>query len=564
MEKSMAESTYVLGVDFGTDSVRALIVDTRSGEELVSHVSTYQRWSEGRYCDPDKNQFRQHPLDYIEGLESAVRNALTKLPQGSGKNIVGMGIDTTGSTPCLVDEAGRPLALSEAFTDNPNAMFILWKDHTAIAEAEDINHKARTWGGTDFTKYSGGSYSSEWFWSKLLHVIRHDKKVQKVVYSCVEHCDWMPALLTGTENPSAMKRSRCAAGHKAMWHAEWDGLPSEEFWVEVDPNLEGFRSRCYSQTFTSDQKAGHLTQEWANRLGLAAGIPIALGALDAHMGAVGGGIKPRMLSKIIGTSTCDMMVVPTDIIGDHRIRGISGQVDGSIIPGMIGLEAGQSAFGDVYAWFRNLLSWPFESVLHSLDWLDRETSARISKDVHDNLLNILSKESQKIPIEETGLIALDWLNGRRNPDADYSLKGAIAGLRLSTSAPKFYRALVESTAYGAKSIADRFIEYGIEIQEVMATGGIPQKSPFVMQVIADVMNMPIKVVASEQATALGAAMFGAVVAGVFDTVEKAQETMGCGFSHTYHPDPSAAQKYTHLYDMYQQLGKAVENLLREL
>ena len=560
----MNESRLVLGIDFGTDSVRALVVDVETGEEMASDVSVYKRWSEGRYCDASKNQFRQHPQDYVEGLESSVRTAISRLPKGSAERVAGIGIDTTGSTPCLINKEGRPLALLEDFHDNPNAMFMLWKDHTAIAEAEEINHTARTWGGTDFTKYSGGSYSSEWFWSKMLYAIRNDKKVREAAYSCAEHCDWMPALLTGTENPSAMKRSRCAAGHKAMWHSEWEGLPDEAFWIEVDPLFRGFRQQLYTQTRTSDKEAGRLTKAWADRLGLPSGIPVAVGALDAHMGAVGGGIKPKVLSKIIGTSTCDMMVVPKEIIGNALIEGISGQVDGSIIPGMIGLEAGQSAFGDVYAWFRDVLSWPLDALLPGMDFLNDETIKKIRNVSHDNLLKTLADEASDIAVEDTGLIALDWLNGRRNPDADYALKGAIAGLKLGTSAPMIYRALVEATAFGAKSIVERLLKYNIEIEEVVALGGIPQKSPFVMQVIADVFDMPIKVCKSEQATALGAAMFGAVVAGAFDSVAIAQEKMGGGFNRTFTPDPSNAKKYKELYEKYVLLGKTLEDQLRGL
>ena len=560
----MDKERYVLGIDFGTDSVRTLIVNVETGDEEASHIVQYKRWAKGQYCDPARNQFRQHPLDYIEGMESSVRGALAKLTPESKYRIVGIGIDTTGSTPCLTNRQGRPLALEEAYQENPNAMFILWKDHTAIAEAEEINHIAHTWEGTDYTKYSGGSYSSEWFWSKALLALRKDEKVRQAAHSCVEHCDWMPALLTGTENISHIKRSRCAAGHKAMWHADWEGLPSEEFWMKVDPLFRGFRERLYSETVTSDKRAGVLTNEWADRLGLQPSIPVAVGALDAHMGAVGGGIKPKTLSKIIGTSTCDMMVVPPEVIGGKLIQGISGQVDGSIIPGLIGLEAGQSAFGDVYAWFRNLLSGPLESVLSETNIVDRETAEKLKKEMHERILHVLSDEASKIPIEDTGLIALDWLNGRRNPDADYSLKGAIAGLNLGTSAAKIYRSLVEATAFGAKSIVERLIRYGIEIEEVIALGGIPQKSPFVMQVISDVFDMEIKISQSEQATALGAAMFGAVAAGVFKTIGEAQEKMGSGYSRAYHPNPQNVEKYKKLYEQYLLFGETLENQLKNL
>lgn len=560
----MVRQRLVLGIDFGTDSVRAVVVDVETGEEMANHVSMYERWSESRFCDPSRKQFRQHPLDYIEGLASSVKNSLARLPSGLAENVVGIGVDTTGSTPCLVDKGGSPLALSDAFKENPDAMFILWKDHTAIAEAEEINELAHNWGGEDYTKYSGGNYSSEWFWSKMLHVLRNDEKVRQAAFSCVEHCDWIPALMTGNDHPARIKRSRCAAGHKAMWHSDWGGLPAEEFWIRVDPLFRGYRERLYTETATSNKRAGVLTTEWADRLGLEAGTAVAVGALDAHMGAVGGGIRQKTLSKIIGTSTCDMMVVPPEVIGKKLIQGISGQVDGSIVPGMIGLEAGQSAFGDVFAWFRDVLSWPLEAVLPEMDLVNGETTSKINRQIVGKILPRLSEEASKIPVEDTGLIALDWLNGRRNPDADYSLKGAIAGLSLGTTAAKIYRSLVEATAFGAKSIVERLISYGIEIEEVIALGGIPQKSAFVMQVISDVLDMPIQISKSEQATALGAAMFAAVAAGVFESVPEAQEKMGCGFSHTYYPDPDKTSQYKKLYKKYLSLGETLEVQLKDL
>lgn len=367
----MSEVKYVIGVDFGTDSARALVVNAETGEELASHVAHYKRWSEGLYSDAAKNQFRHHPLDYLESLEECITGALKKLPAEVAENVIGIGIDTTGSTPAPVDENGTPLALLDEFRDNPNAMFILWKDHTAVQEAAEINKLAKTWGGVDYTKYEGGVYSSEWFWAKILHILRVDEKVRQAAHSWVEVCDWIPAVLTGTTDPKVLKRSRCAAGHKAMWHPEWGGLPSEEFLVKLDPLLKGVRERMFEETYTSDEKAGELTEEWAARLGLPPGVAVAVGAFDAHMGAVGGGIREHTLVKIMGTSTCDVMVASKDELGQTLVEGICGQVDGSVIPGMIGLEAGQSAFGDVYAWFRNVLLWPWETLGKSWGWVKR-------------------------------------------------------------------------------------------------------------------------------------------------------------------------------------------------
>ncbi|MGI9951702.1 ribulokinase [Moorellaceae bacterium AZ2] len=552
------DHSLVMGLDFGTDSVRALVVDAATGEELAGEVAYYRRWSAGMYCDPAENRFRQHPLDYIEGMEAAVRGALAKLPPGAAARVVGIGVDTTGSTPAPVDVHGRPLALLPEFSENPNAMFILWKDHTAVEEAGEINHAARHWGGTDFTKYVGGVYSSEWFWAKILHVLRHDEDVRSAAFSWVEQCDWIPALLTGTEDPRRIKRSRCAAGHKAMWHEDWGGLPPEEFLVHIDPLLQGLPGRLYTATYTADKPAGRLTPAWAERLGLPPGIPVAVGAVDAHVGAVGGGITPGVLVKIMGTSTCDIMVVPKEKIGTKLISGICGQVDGSVIPGLIGLEAGQSAYGDVYAWFKELLSWPLKALLPESSLVDRETGEKLRRQLEDDLLRRLSEEAAWIPAGSTGLLALDWLNGRRTPYADQTLKGAVVGLTLGSTAPKVFRALVEATAFGSKAINEHLMKEGLEIREVIALGGIARKNDFVMQVLADVLDMPIKVAAADQACALGAAMFGAVAAGLYPKVEEAQKKMGRGFSQAYAPDPEKAATYQKLYKDYLNLGKMLE------
>jgi L-ribulokinase len=349
-----------------------------------------------------------------------------------------------------------------------------------------------------------------------------------------------------------------------MWHAEWGGLPSEEFLTKIDPLLAGLRERLYRETCTSDVCAGGLIPEWANRLGLPAGIAVAVGAFDAHMGAVGGGIVEKALTKIMGTSTCDMIIAPYDVIGDKLIAGICGQVDGSIIPGMIGLEAGQSAFGDVYAWFREILCWPIDSVLPAVAGIDSEALAQIRKDARSRMLAQLTEEAAKLDPGATSLIALDWLNGRRTPFANQTLKGAVAGLTLGTTAPAIFRALVEATAFGARAIVDRFIEEGVEIDQVIALGGIPQKNDLVMQITSDVLRMPINVAAAEQACALGAAMFGAVAAGAFASVEEAQREMGSGFSRTFKPMDRNAGVYDKLYKEYLSMGEALEGQLSRL
>lgn len=555
----MDNTKYVIGVDFGSDSVRSLVVNTQTGEEVASAVANYKRWMQGLYQDAAQNQFRHHPLDYLEGLEECITQALASLSQSVRAQVIGIGVDTTGSTPGPVDENGTLLALLDEFKDNPNAMFVLWKDHTALREAAEINELARTWGGEDYTKYEGGVYSSEWFWAKILRILRVDEKVRDAAYSWVEICDWIPGVLTGTSNPRILKRSRCAAGHKAMWHEDWGGLPPEEFLTKLDPLLAGLRDRLYRDTYTSDEKAGDLSEEWAERLGLPAGIAVAVGAFDAHMGAVGGGVSENALLKIMGTSTCDVMVASKEELGSTLVEGICGQVDGSVIPGMIGLEAGQSAFGDVYAWFRDVLYWPLE-VLGEEEGLTEEARKRMK----GKILARLTEEAAKLDPATTTVVALDWLNGRRTPYADQELKGALVGLTLGTDAPRIFRALVEATAFGSKAIVERFRAEGLKINEVIAQGGIPGKNPFVMQVTADVLNMPVKIVQSEQSVALGAAMFAAMAAGEFATVYEAQEAMESGYSRVYTPEPASVRRYQDLYDTYLSIGEILSATLRAL
>jgi L-ribulokinase len=521
---------YVIGVDYGTDSCRTVIIEAETGKEIASSVKYYRRWKEGEYCVPLKNQYRQHPLDYIESMEEAVWEALSKSPKGTAENVAGISFDTTGSTPVLIDRDGLPLALRPEYTKNPNAMFILWKDHTAVEEAAKINAVAKSW-DTDYTAYEGGVYSSEWVWAKVAHVLKEDTTIRNDAYSWIEHCDWMPALITGKTAPAEIVRSRCAAGHKAMWLKEWGGLPPEKFLTAIDPMLKGFREHLFKDTFTSDTKVGNLTPEWAKRLGLSTDVVVGVGAFDCHFGAVGAEIKPKTFVRVIGTSTCDIMVASREDMQGKLIPGICGQVDGSVIPGMIGLEAGQSGFGDVYA------------------WLSKFTGKNISE---------LTAEAEKLPIAET-IIATDWLNGRRTPDANQSLTGTITGLTLGTTPAMVFRTLVEATAFGSKAIIDRLLENGVEIKSVIGIGGISQKSPFVMQTLADVLGMPIKVAKTEQACAFGAAMFAAVAAGIHPNIEAAQKAMGQGFLSEYLPNEDNHKVYLRLYEKYLRLGKFTES-----
>lgn len=551
-------SKYVIGIDFGTDSCRVLLVDAYSGEELASAVEFFPRWKKGFYCDPAINQYRQHPLDYMESMENAVRKTIEPLPDKIVSNIVGIAIDTTGSTPVLLDKNGIPLALLPEFSDNPNAMFILWKDHTAVKEAGEINDLSKRW-ETDYTTYSGSIYSAEWVWAKMLYLLRVDPFLRKAAYSWVEHCDWMPALLTGNTLPEKIRRSRCAAGHKAMWCEKWGGLPSSDFFTTLDPLLNLFKGHLYQSTYTSDTCAGYLSEEWAARLGLSTRVAVGVGAIDCHMGAVGAGISEKTFVRVMGTSTCDVMVAPYEEIKHSQITGICGQVDGSVLPGMVGLEAGQSAFGDVYAWFKEVLLWPLKTILPSV-YEERETE-NIVRLLDRRILPALTEEARKIPVSESIPVSVDWLNGRRTPDANQHVTGLISGLTLGTSAPLLFKSLVEATAFGSKSIVDCFLKQQIRIESMTAIGGISLKSPFVMQTLANVLNMPIKVARCEQACALGAAMFAAVVAGIYSRVEEAQRAMGKGYAIQYDPDEEIHRQYLPLYQKYLDLGHFIETRL---
>jgi L-ribulokinase len=552
----------VIGLDYGTDSCRTVLFDAACGSELGVSVMEYPRWAGGLYCDPSANQFRQHPLDYLETLEMTVKDVLAqaegKIP-GAAEKVRGLAVDTTGSTPCVVDEKLSPLALLPEFAENPDAMFVLWKDHSAVAEAEEINRLVKTWGGTDYTKYEGGIYSSEWFWSKILHVFRKNPEIARRAVSAVEHCDWMAALLTGKDNPAGLRRSRCAMGHKAMWHREW-GYPAEEFLAGLDKNLVKIRKSLGSETYNNVESAGTLCAEWAAKLGLPGGIPVSTGALDAHIGAVGGGARLNWNLKVMGTSTCDMIVSAKPAGREKPVRGICGQVDSSIIPGLLTYEAGQSAFGDVYAWFKNLVLWPVEKMLPEIDGIDRALEERIRQTLSKKVLARLDEAAAGIEAGSSALSALDWLNGRRTPDANPLVCGALTGITLGSDAPRIYRALVEATAFGSRAIAERLDEEGVAVEGIIAVGGIARKSPLVMQVAADVLNMPIAVPALDQPGALGAAMCASVTAGLYPDLGAAQKAMGVPLDRTYTPDPERVKVYDELFTRYRTLGNFVEKL----
>ncbi|MGL1886458.1 MAG: ribulokinase [Reichenbachiella sp.] len=547
----MKGEKYTIGLDFGSDSVRALIVNVETGEEVGTSVSYYSRWKEGKYCIPHDNQYRQHPKDYIESMTDVITESLTFAGDEIKENVIGIGVDTTGSTPCPVDANGTPLALLPGYEENPNAMFHLWKDHTSIVEAEKINELASK-SDINYLQYVGGIYSSEWYWAKIARTNKVDEKVRTNAASWVEHCDWIPFLLSGGNKVEDVKRGVCSAGHKALWHQSYDGVPPKEFLGQIDESLVDFNTDLLETVYTSDVSVGCLSQEWSDRLGLSPDVIIAVGAFDCHMGAVGGEIEPGYMSKVIGTSTCDIMVAPMEQ-NEHLVKGICGQVNGSVIPGMLGLEAGQSAFGDAYAWFKRLITWP-------IGLLDATTQNEVMEKIDSEIIPALAAEAAKIEVTENDAISLDWMNGRRTPDANQNLKGVLSGINLGSDAPRIFKSLVEATCFGARSIAERFQAEGVEIKGLIALGGISQKSTYVMQTLADIHQMPIKVAKSEQTCALGAAMFAATAAGSFEKVEDAMKKMGSGFMKVYEPNPAKAEVYNKLYSKYCQLGEEIEKI----
>jgi L-ribulokinase len=534
---------YALGLDYGTNSVRAIVVDVATGREVGTAVYSYEHGEEGILLGGDPNLARQHPADYVKGAEEATRKALAAAKRGAGAKsfrpdqVIGIGVDTTGSTPLPVDAAGRPLAMDKRFAKNLAAMAWLWKDHTGVAEAQEITALAREIRPHYLAK-CGGTYSSEWFFSKILHCLRVAPEVFDAACTWVECADWVPAMLTGTEAPDKLTVGICAAGHKAMFHDSWGGYPDKEFLGRLDPKLAALRDRLRPKASTADRAVGGLTAEWAARTGLPAGIPVATGAFDAHLGAVGAGIAPGTLVKIIGTSTCDTMVAPlSQSLGD--VPGLCGIVPGSILPDCFGLEAGQSAVGDIFNWFVNRLS-PGGPKLGS----------------HE----ALTAAARKIKPGASGLLALDWNNGNRTILVDQALTGLLLGQTLHTTPGEIYRALIEATAFGALTIINRFEEYGAKVERVVNCGGIAEKNPLVMQIYADVTGREMAVSRSAQTCALGAAMAGAVVAGRaaggHDNFAQAQAAMAGLKAKVFRPNPQAHAVYAELYPLYRQLHDA--------
>ncbi|MBO5766259.1 MAG: ribulokinase [Lentisphaeria bacterium] len=519
----------VIGIDFGSDSARAILVDTAQGNVLKESVFAYPRWAEQRFCDTSRCILRQHPADYLDALQFLISDVLDGQERSA---LRGIAIDATSSTVCAVDEEGVPLALHAEFQNEPDAMFFLWKDHSATAEADDINAAAEKWQGTDFRSYSGGSYSCEWFWSKALYVLRRNPAVAAKTASFVEHGDWMTALLCGRTTPSEISRSRCFAGHKAMWNASWGGVPPKEFFAGLDEKLARIAAEFPKETATADTPAGVISPAWAERFGIPLDVVIGNSLIDCHSGAVGAGVKPGELIKVVGTSSCDIII--SDAV-DRAIPGICGQVDGSVLPGFTGFEAGQAAFGDIFAWFSRLLSYG---------------GAEVS-------LAELEKAAAEITPGSSGIVSTDFFNGRRTPYADAGARAVISGLTLGSSAPEIYRSLAEAAVMGAKRIVEHFQKNSVNITNIKAVGGISLKSPFIMQMFADILDMPVAISSASQACALGAAIFAAAAAGVYPDVQEAMKNMSGSTALTYYPDKEKVEIYRELYKKYKELAETV-------
>ncbi len=531
----MALMSFSLGIDYGTNSVRALVVRCADGVEIGCGVAQYPSGKEGVLLDSkDHHLARQHPGDYLFGLEASVRAALAEAARHKGfraADVIAIGVDSTGSSPIPVDAKNRALGMEAKWRKNLNAQCWLWKDHTSWREAARITELAAKH-RPQFIAKCGNTYSSEWFWSKIWHCLKVDPALFNAAFSWVELCDWVPSVLAGVTDPREIQRGVCAAGHKALYCDEWGGLPDKKFLSLLDPQLASLRDRLYEKAHDATQAAGRLSEAWAERLGLNAGIPIAIGEMDVHYGAIGSGIAEGTLVKVIGTSTCDCAVVPTKKkVAD--IPGICGIVNGAILPGFYGIEAGQSAVGDIFKW-----------------WIETICGG------DGALYSRLEKQAAKQNPGASGLLALDWNNGNRTILVDPMLSGLIVGTTLHTNQAEVYRALIEATAFGARTIIERIEEYGVPVKRIVCAGGIAEKSPMLMQIYADVTGRTMQVAGSGQACALGAAISGAVLAGAHRDFPSAQRAMTSVKEIEYKPNAAARKTYNALYRFYRQLHDA--------
>lgn len=549
------KNNYVIGVDFGSDSVRALVVDTQSGEQIGTATAFYPRWRKGLYQHPEQAVFRQHPMDYLESIEACITGSVRNLSQEQKNQIVGIGVDTTGSTPVPVNREGVPLALLDEFAENENAMFHLWKDHSAFAEAEEINQLFRHNSEVDYSAFQG-DYSAEWYWAKILHTVRIDSRVREAAYTWEEHSDWMVGELCGETRPEEIFHGACAAGHKAYWHSAWNGLPSAKLLGQLDPYLVQVCERYGKKPQHAAVRVGTLSPKWAARLGLSEKVVVSGSSFDAHAGAVGAGIKEKTIVCTLGTSAVDMIVEHTEKLYGKKLNQYCGQAENSILPGLVGVETGQAAFGDIFAWFKKLMLWPIQNMKQ---YLGEEQFEMVYKAADDNMLPDLQKAAERLP-DNPFPISLDWFNGRRYPNTDDFQDAMIDGLRLGMEAPYLYRSLVFGAVCGLKRIVSGFETQGIVLDQVIAVGGISKKSGFVMQMMADLLNKSIQIVDADQTCALGAAIYAAVGSGVYKDIQEASIHMASKVIGTYEPNREKNEFYQEKYAEYLKLAECAEKM----
>lgn len=544
--------SLVAGADFGTDSVRVVVVDALTGERAARAVAYYPRWQKQMYCDAAANRFRQHPLDYIESFTACMREAMEQTGARKG-DLRAIAVDATGSTPCPVDRECTPLALLDGFRDDPDAMFHLWKDHTAVEEAKEIN-RVLSGAKMDYTMYQG-IYSSEWYWAKILRTVRTNERVRQAAWTWLEHSDWIPALLTGNTDPDRLYRGSTGAGHKALWNSHFGGLPDRDCLGSMDPYLALIYDRYNTVPKPAGTRLGVITREWARKLDVPEDTVIGGGSFDAHAGAVGAGVRPGTMVKVVGTSTVDMLVEEKEKLEGKDLRAYCGLAEDSIVPGYIGIEASQAAFGDVYAWFSSLLMWPLSELLPGSGMISADAAEKLTEDARRRIIGELEKRAEQI--DDVDLTALDWFNGRRYPFLNENAKAAISGLSLGSTAPEIYRALVEATVFGSKRVFEGFVENGINIKRIIMVGGIAKKSPFIMQMMADVLERPVMVSHEEQVPALGAAIYAAVAAGFYPDVPAAQDALCEPYRENFLPDAGRSKKYSEKYRRYSSLGSFI-------
>ena len=542
-----ANETLTVGVDFGTSAVRALVLNAETGEEIGQSVAGFPHWDRGDYCDESRSVYRQHPQESLDALKDAVSKVVGQLSQTKRAHIAGLTIDTTGSTPLPLDADARPLAMRREFATEPDAMCNLWKDHSSADSAQLINSVlTNQYAQQDYLAFCGGAYSPEWFWAKILHVARNTPGVADAAATWVEHCDWLAAELTGVTKPDDVIRSRCGAAHKALWNSAFGGYPPSDVFDAVHPYLGRLRRELPEDTITAEKAAGVLTDNWARELGLPSGVVVGVGLFDAHAGAVGAGARRGRIVKVIGTSSADMFVASPQEMTVNPVPGVESQAEGSIIPGMIGIEAGQSAFGDVFAWLARLLSFGEDGG----NTQNGNSTTRI--------IGRLEELAAKRGVKESSPVALDWFNGRRAPFPNSNIAGAVAGLNLGVDAVELYATLVRSVAFGTRAIHEHLLDHHIPVETVAAVGGIPKKSSYIMQTLSDCIERPIEVCDTEVASARGSAILAAVACGHEAEVNGAVERLASPVARSYKPNPASREVLRKLYKRYKTVGKALD------